>query len=145
MKKKTISKISADKLEKFARKVLQANKYPQNPHIFKILNCKTCGPIDGLTVHIEHHTGSSKEDFKGKITAKCHNCKKKQILVSFTGPSRKKIAEDIVVCPCGNQKFLIGEFERFSDSQELVGFFEEGIIVGECDQCQHHQVLAQTD
>ena len=44
-------------LEKFARKCIAADCYPNDYHRFILARCETCGVVP-LELTIEHHTGS---------------------------------------------------------------------------------------
>lgn len=135
---------SLSDLEAFARKQIAAHRYPDDYHIFRPFNCDACGVVP-FVITIEHLTGSKKGNFKGMIWGKCTECKSRKRLFSFTGDHRKPLREEKPVCKCGNGSFLVGECERIESDDGLMGFFDEGVVVGQCSHCARNQALVQTD
>ena len=129
-------------LHTFALKALAAERYPNDYHIFRAFECDACGPIPFVMV-AEHHTDSKDGDFKGKIWGDCTNCGARKRLMSYTGDHRKKISEEKIFCECGGVGFVGGEMERMEDG--AMGFFDEGVIVGQCADCQSNRVIVVTD
>ena len=41
--------------------------------------------------------------------------------------------------------FSFGECERFEGDEGLMGFFDEGIVVGQCARCGQNRVFVYTD
>ncbi len=128
----------------FARACLDADQYPGDHHKLTIFRCARCG-VRPLTLTIEHHSGSSPGDFKGVIAARCSACGREEQVFSFTGEHRKWTREEKPACSCGNDEFLAAMLERIEGEQGLVGFFDEGVVVGECSQCGRHTAFVYTD
>ena len=134
----------ADSLKAFAEKALHADRFPNDYHIFRTFECDTCGKVP-FTLVIEHHTGSKENDFKGIIHGVCAQCNVSKQVFSFTGSHRQKKRSTGVTCTCGNDVFFTGECERFEGDEGLLGFFDEGVVVGQCSKCGKNQVLVWTD
>jgi ribosomal protein S14 len=135
---------SFSKLEAFARDHLAADRYPNDYHIFKLSRCEICGVVPfGLT--IEHHTGSKKGDFKGRILGQCSICGHETLILSYTGAHRQPLRVETPACTCGGGDFYVGECERLEGDEGIMGFFDEGVVVGMCAQCQRNHVLVETD
>jgi len=135
---------SLSELEAFARKQIAAHRYPDDYHIFRTFNCDACGVVL-FDINIEHHTGSKKGNFKGMIWGECTECRSRKRLFCFTGDHRKPLREEKPFCKCGNGSFLVGECERIESDDGLMGFFDEGVVVGQCSRCARNQALVQTD
>lgn len=134
-----------NELEQFALQSLQAEKFPNDRHVFKEYKCPECGFVP-LQLTFEYHTEGTKEDFKGKIFAQCTQCNKTFEAFSFTGDHRKKEKEEKAICECGENAFFTGELERFEDDEDMPGgFFDEGVIVGQCSHCGQKQDFVYTD
>jgi len=135
---------SFSKLEAFARDHLEADRYPNDYHTFRLSKCDICGVVPfGLT--IEHHTGSRKGDFKGRIVGQCSICGHTTLILSYTGEHRQRLRTETPSCACGGTDFYVGECERIEGDEGLMGFFDEGVVVGMCAECQRTQVLVETD
>lgn len=135
---------SFSKLEAFARDHLEADRYPNDYHIFRLSKCDICGVVPfGLT--IEHHTGSRKGDFKGRIVGQCSICGHTTLILSYTGEHRQPLREETPTCTCGGTDFTVGECERLEGDEGIMGFFDEGVVVGMCAKCQRNRVLVETD
>jgi hypothetical protein len=96
-------------------------------------------------LRIEHHTGSKRRDFKGVIWARCSVCDREQRIFSFTGKHRRRSREERPVCDCGEARFFVAKLERIEGSEGLPGFFDEGVIVGECSRCGRRRAFVYTD
>jgi hypothetical protein len=131
-------------LEAFARERLHADRFPNDYHHFKVFRCQACGALP-LELTIEYHTGSRKGDFKGVITGRCSACGAEEKVFSYTGPHREPWREERPSCACGNRQFLVGECERIEREEGILGFFDEGVVVGKCVQCGRNRVLVYTD
>ena len=131
-------------LEDYANTILKADRFPNDYHLFKLYDCDHCGVVP-LELTIAHHTGSKEGDFKGKITGLCTKCGNNKLLFSFTGNQRKMVREENPTCTCGNRGFVVGECERIEGDEGLMGFFDEGVVVGKCSDCGKNQVLVLTD
>jgi hypothetical protein len=94
---------------------------------------------------IEHHTGSRKGDFKGRILGQCSGCSQAIRIFSFTGEHRKPLREEKPACRCGHRLFFVGECERIERDEGLLGFFDEGVVVGQCADCGRNRALVYTD
>lgn len=131
-------------LQAFAKNSIAAHKYPNDYHIFASAKCPACGVVP-FEVTIEHHSGSKKGDFKGLIYGCCVECGNEARIFSFTGQHRKRVREAKPVCKCGNKTFLVGECERIDGDERIMGFFDEGVVVGRCFKCNQNQVFVFTD
>ena len=135
---------SFSKLEAFARDRIEAHRYPNDYHFFRISKCEICGVVPfGLT--IEYHTGARKGDFKGQIFGQCSICGHTTRIFSFTGSHRRPERKETPVCECGGTDFYIGECERMEGDEGVIGFFDEGVVAGMCAQCERNRVLVDTD
>ena len=142
--KRTPSTTPFSDLEKFARKSIAAGDYPADHHPFRLLGCSSCGAVP-LALRIEHHTGSKKGDFKGLIFGRCSECGREERIFSFTGKHRKRLRDETPACQCGSAHFLVAECERIEGDEGLLGFFDEGVVVGQCSQCGRNQAFVYTD
>ena len=136
--------LSRDNLKAFAEKALHADRFPADYHIFRMFECDTCGVVP-FHLDIEHHTGSRKGDFKGIIHGTCTRCGMQKVLFSFTGNHRSATHRDHPLCVCDGDQFWSGMCERYEGDEGLMGFFDEGVIVGQCARCGKNHVLAETD
>jgi hypothetical protein len=143
MKRRT-PPFTVSNLEKFARKRLAAEDYPTDHHPFTLFRCSSCGVVP-LALTIEHHTGSRKGDFKGLIFGRCSGCGAEQRIFGFTSARRKPVRQEKPVCRCGNASLWVAMMERIEGEHGLPGFFDEGVIVGQCSQCGRRVVLVCTD
>jgi hypothetical protein len=131
-------------LEAFARKRIAAQRYPDDYHFFTPFRCDACGVVP-FELTIEHHTGSKKGNFKGVIWGECTECGNRKRLFSFTGEHRERLREEKPVCRCGNESFLVAECERIERDEGVMGFFDEGVVVGKCSHCGRNRALVDTD
>ncbi len=136
--------ISLTDLEAFAQERIHADRYPDDYHFFKTFRCQACGVVP-LELTIEHHTGSREGDFKGVITGRCSACGAEEKIFSFTGPHRKPWREERPACACGSKQFYVGECERIERDEGILGFFDEGVVVGKCAKCGRNRALVYTD
>jgi hypothetical protein len=96
--------------------------------------CSSCkSSVFRLTV--DHHTGSEDWNFRGVIWGECKACGYLMRLFTFTGNHRERQREERPECECGNRSFLSGQCERIEGEKGIPGFFDEGVIVGKCDEC----------
>ncbi|MGD9001594.1 MAG: hypothetical protein PVF04_02930 [Anaerolineae bacterium] len=142
--KRTSSTTSLSDLEKFARQCIAARDHPADHHWFTPFRCPTCGVVP-LALTIEHHTGSKKGDFKGLIFGRCSECGSEERIFSFTGKHRKRLREETPACQCGSVFFVVAECERMEGDEGLLGFFDEGVVVGQCSECGRNRVFVHTD
>lgn len=138
------SSVSLAGLFGFARECLAAHRYPHAHHTFNVFTCPDCG-VKPLALRIEHHTGSMKRDFRGVIFARCSACDRERRLFSFTGEHRTGLREERPVCDCGHGTFVVAKVERIEGDQGLPGFFDEGVIVGQCPRCGRYTAFVYTD
>lgn len=131
-------------LERFARKSIAADRYPNDYHRFTLARCETCGVVP-IELSIEHHTGSKRGNFKGVITGRCSVCGGEVRVLSFTGAQRTFLRAEKPICKCGNALFLVGECERIEREDGLLGFFDEGVVVGKCAKCGRNRAFVHTD
>lgn len=136
--------ISLSDLEAFARRRIDAHRFPGDYHSFTLSRCQGCGLVP-FELTIEHHTGSRKGDFKGVILGRCSKCGNMERIFSFTGEHRERLREEKPVCKCGNRHFFVGECERIERDEGLLGFFDEGVVVGKCSDCGRNRALVHTD
>jgi hypothetical protein len=131
-------------LEMFAREQIVAERYPNDAHFFRPYTCDTCGVVP-FELTIGHHTGSKRGDFKGVIWGDCTVCGAKKRVFSFTGNHRKPLHEEKPICTCGHAAFVVAECERIERDDGMMGFFDEGVVVGQCAQCGRNRALVHTD
>jgi hypothetical protein len=131
-------------LETFAKERIAADRYPDDYHFFRPFKCDACDVVP-FELTIEHHTGSKKSSFKGLIWATCSECGSKKRVFSFTGNHRKRLRDERPACTCGNKSFLAGECERIEREDGMMGFFDEGVVVGKCFRCGRNHALVYTD
>ena len=136
--------VSLSDLVAFARKRIAAHRYPDDTHFFTPYRCETCGVVP-FQVTVEHHTGSKEGNFKGMIWGECSECGSRKRVFSFTGEHRKRLREEKPACGCGNASFLVGECERIEGDEGVMGFFDEGVVVGKCSHCGRNRTLVHTD
>ncbi len=131
-------------LEAFAKERIAAHRYPDDYHFFRPYRCDACGVVP-FEITIEHHTGSEEGDFKGVIWGECTECGCRERLFSFTGEHRKRWREERPTCECGSASFLMAECERIEGDAGLMGFFDEGVVVGKCSHCGRNRAFVYTD
>jgi hypothetical protein len=131
-------------LEAFARRSIDAHRYPGDYHSFSLSRCRKCGLV-GFELTIEHHTGSRRGDFKGRIFGQCSKCRRTQRIFSFTGKHREALLQENPQCTCGNKQFIVGECERIERDEGILGFFDEGVVVAKCSRCGENRALVYTD
>ena len=131
-------------LEAFAEDQLNMDHYPNHCCAFRVFRCPDCGVVP-LELVFEHHTGSQDDDFKGAIFARCSVCERERRVFQFTGAHREPLRRESPVCECGHGYFLAGEGERFERDEGLPGFFDEGVIVGQCARCGQKRTFVYTD
>ena len=131
-------------LERYARESLDAEQYVGDIHRFVLANCPGCGLVP-MSLTIEHHSGSKKGNFRGVVWGSCQSCKKEHRIFSYTGTHRKLTRKVNPSCRCGNAFFVVGECQRFEGEEGLVGFFDEGVLVGQCVACRHNQAFIYMD
>jgi hypothetical protein len=131
-------------LKEYAKERIAAERYPDDYHLFRPAKCSVCGVVP-LELTIEHHTGSKKGNFRGIITARCSVCGGEERIFSFTGNRRKPERKETPVCKCGNKTFVVGELERIERDEGMMGFFDEGVVVGQCSACGRKRALVYTD
>lgn len=130
-------------LHRYARKRLGAAAYPQDYHPWKVYGCPECGTVP-LTLRIEHHTGSTAPDFRGLVYACCTVCGEERRVFGFTGAHRRREREERPTCRCGASAFYVAQLDRI-ESGEMAGFYDEGVIVGQCASCGAHRVFVNID
>jgi len=131
-------------LERYAGKCIDAHRYPNDVHKFTAKRCPACGVVP-FELTIEHHSGSKKKNFRGVIFGECTQCKSKGRIFSFTGDHRTPEREEKPVCKCGGVLFVVGECERIERDEGLLGFFDEGVVVGKCIECGRNRAFVFTD
>ena len=131
-------------LESYAKRLLKAESYPNDFHLFTLFKCDDCGIVP-FELAVKHHTGSREGDFKGIITGFCAECGTEKQLFSLTGNHRVQIREEIPVCECRKKGFVVGECERIEGDEGLMGFFDEGVVVGKCAGCGQNRAMVFTD
>ena len=131
-------------IEKYALRRIAASKYPNDYHTFRPGKCSTCGVVP-MELTIEHHTGSKTSNFRGVIIGQCSKCGKKENVLKFTGKHREFHHEEKSVCKCGEGQFIVGECERIEREDGMMGFFDEGVLVGKCIACGRYKTIVHTD
>lgn len=139
-----MNEYSLSELEKFTKLKLDAHRYPKDRHTFRSAKCPNCG-IMPVALTIEHHTGSTSDNFRGIIRVTCSNCDDEFQFLSFTGEHRKPEFVEMPKCICGSYHFLTAESERYEGGEGIPGFFDEGVVAGQCAHCGRHQVFVFTD
>lgn len=135
---------SLSELEDFAKECINSQAYPDDDHNYSLFKCDSCkSSIFRLT--IEHHTGSVESNFKGIIWGECCECGYLMRLFTFTGEHRKLLREEKPACECGSRSFTVGLCERIEGEKGIPGFFDEGVIVGKCSECNLNRVIVYTD
>ena len=138
------AQFSLTDLKSFAKERIAADHYPHDYHTFTPFECRNCGVVP-IELSFEHHSGSKKGKFKGVITGRCSRCASEERLFSFTGEGRERLRVQNPVCKCGGTEFLAGNCERIEGDEGLWGFFDEGIIVGQCSHCGKNHAFVYTD
>lgn len=143
-------------LRAFALGVIRADLCPLDNHIFSLYECETCG-IAPLLITVEHHTGSGFGDFHGRILAQCGLCDRAFEALHKTGSTLNPATGQLeprglerreqARCGCGNAAFFVGSCNRFETEAGggLDGFYDEGVVVGQCPQCGQCHVFAYLD
>lgn len=131
-------------LEAFARKCIATERYPGDYHRFTLARCDSCGVVP-MEPTVEHHTGSKPGSFKGVITGRCSVCGEQVRVFSFTSQQRSFLHDEKPACKCGSVLFLVAECERIEREDGLLGFFDEGVVVGKCAKCGRNQAFVYTD
>jgi hypothetical protein len=55
------------------------------------------------------------------------------------------LREEKPACECGNITFIVGECERIEGNEGVMGFFDEGVVVGKCSRCGRMRAFVYTD
>lgn len=131
-------------LERYAKKRLASETQSQTIYRFKPYACPVCG-LTAFEFYIEHHSGSTRRNFRGAIRGICSNCGEKRDLFHFTGQHRKPEQEKTLKCTCGSKLFFAGECEHVENDQDLPGFVDEGIAVAACAQCGRLSAIVEWD
>ena len=139
-----VTAVSLSALFNYGRKCLSAQRHPGDHYPFRPFACSVCG-VKPLTLNIEHHTGSAKNDFKGVVDGRCSACGTETRVFSFTGEHRRPEREERPVCTCGSTDFLAGVVEHIEGDEGLPGFFDEGVIVAQCAACGRVTALLYID
>ena len=128
----------------YGKRRIAAQRYPGARHTCRPFSCPECGLVP-LALRIEHHTGSKKSNFRGVVFGHCSVCKRERQVFSFTGKHRSYLREEMPACACGKALFFVGMVERYESEEGLPGFFDEGVIVGECAACGRRTAFLFTD
>jgi hypothetical protein len=131
-------------LEQYVNKCLATEAQPQTALRFKPYTCPVCGAT-AFEMSIEHHSGSTRRNFRGVIRGICSKCSEKLELCRFTGPHRQVVQEKALECRCGSSLFYAGECERIEDNEGLPGFVDEGIAVAACAHCGRLTTIVEWD
>ena len=98
-----------------------------------------------MQITVEHHTGSKRNKFRGKIYTLCSQCRGHKCALSFTGDHRKIEESDTLNCSCGKDQFYAAQLERYEGGDGLFGFFDEGVVVSQCAYCDKQKIVVLTD
>lgn len=131
-------------LDDFARESIGSQNHPDDDHKFTLFECSSC-KSSKFRLTIEHHTGSEEWNFRGIIWGECAGCGYLMRLFTFTGDSRQWLREDRPECECGNRTYTVAMCERYEGEQGIPGFFDEGVIVGKCEDCGLKRTIVFTD
>jgi hypothetical protein len=137
--------LSLSDLDDFARECINSKAYPDDIHNFSTYTCSSCKVSTSFRLLVEHHTGSVESNFRGIIWGECSECGYLMRLFTYTGTHRQMLIEEQVVCECGNRSFLAGLCERTESEKGIPGFFDEGVVVGKCTQCNLNSVIVYID
>lgn len=131
-------------LEDFAGDCINSRNYPDCTHKFLQYRCSSC-KSETLRLTIEHHTGSEDWNFRGIVWGECNECGYLMRLFTFTGEHRNMLRDERPECDCGNRVFTAGQYERYEGEEGIPGFFDEGVIVGKCTECNRNRAFVYTD
>jgi hypothetical protein len=131
-------------LDDFARQCIDSHNHPDDYHRFTLFKCNSC-KLSRFRLTIEHHTGSEEWNFRGIIWGECAGCGYLMRLFTFTGEHRQTIRDYRPECECGNRTFSVAMCERYEGERGIPGFFDEGVIVGKCEDCGRKSTIVFTD
>lgn len=131
-------------LEAYAKELIAAEKFPNTSHIINLAKCVHCGVVP-MELIIEHHNGSNYKNFRGVIWACCTQCGEKNRIFSFTSAHRRPDRKERPACKCKNDRFIVLECERIERDEGIPGFFDEGVVVGQCSECGKNQAFVYMD
>ncbi|MHB9032113.1 MAG: hypothetical protein ACYC6L_03590 [Anaerolineae bacterium] len=136
--------INAAMLELYARQCIGAEHYPEDVHTFEVFTCDHCGAAP-FEITIAQYTGSETWDFKGIIYGRCSVCGRSTTLFGVTGEHRQHERDEYPTCACGSRRLYTAMCERYEGPEGLEGFFDEGVVVGQCAVCGLNLTLVNTD
>lgn len=132
-------------LEVFAAECLAAERFPDDYHVFTPKECPgSCG-LRPLEVEVRHHAGSEEHDFTGEVLGRCPRCGTEGRVLAILSGDRTVVREERPVCACGGRTFYVAEMERIEGDEGLPGFFDEGVLIGQCAACGRYRVFVHTD
>ena len=131
-------------LHHFALDCLHAADRPSCSHPYTALPCDTCG-AEAWEVAVEHHTGSKATDFRGVVYGLCTRCRETAVLFAFSGPHRRPVLTEYLVCPCGTATVSVGMCEREAGAHGTPGGKNAGVLVDKCTACARNAVVVWTD
>lgn len=136
--------LSFSDLEDFAGECINSKAYPDDIHQFTSFECSSC-KSSRLRLVLEHHTGSDESNFRGIIWGECADCGYLMRLFTFTGSHREFLKEERPECECGNRVFSVGLCERTEGENGIPGFFDEGVVAGQCSECHLNKAIVYID
>lgn len=131
-------------LREFALGCLNAAAYPSDYHPFQPYGCSECG-VAPLSLVVESYTGCEEGDFHGVITGTCEKCGRTEVKFSVTGERSRPEKAEMPCCECGNSVFWLAMCERYEGEEGLPGFFDEGVMAGQCTACGKNRAIVYTD
>lgn len=131
-------------LEAFTRERLGAEHYPEDEHRLTRLTCERCGE-QPYEIYITFHAESQPYDFHGILYGRCAVCGEWQVLFSVTGEAPRTVRRESPVCVCGGKRFYLAMLERYEGANGFAGWFDAGVIAGQCATCGQHLELLRTD
>ena len=135
---------SPSSLEGFARDQIRADLYPTDHHPFKLFACEPCG-LGPYNVVVSELEGSEKGDFHGTVSGTCRSCGTNEVLFSCTSGAQAVTRTEQVRCECGGLWFWVAMLDRYEGEEGLPGFFDEGVLAGQCALCGQNRAIIFTD
>jgi hypothetical protein len=135
---------SPGSLEAFCRDQIRADLYPSDHHPFTLFACERCG-LGPYRVDVTEHEGSERGDFHGVVAGTCRSCGATETLFSCTREAPIVTGHSQVRCECGGEWFWVGLLERYEGEEGLPGFFDEGVVAGQCALCGQNRAVVFTD
>ncbi len=138
-----------NELEEYAKEQINAAAYPEDVHNCIIFRCDTCRMVIPFSVTISYSVACDKNrpslDFAGTVFGTCSQCGLSIILFSIKRNNQPEEERERPTCSCGSDTYIVCLCERYEGSSGFEGFFDEGVIAGECAVCGTHRTFLFTD